>query len=203
MKLSRALNHIIRGLLASALISSSLSFATVIDFESLSDAEIIGDQIESLTFSNAVALSAGISLNEFDFPPVSGNIVASDFGGNLTIDFADPVSVFSAYFTYSTQLTLTAFDENLTQLDLLSSAFSSNLATSGYVGSLPNELLGFSAAGGIRRVVIAGLADGGSFVLDDLTFEPRGVEPLPAPGGLMLWGLGQAAWWTARPRKQV
>ncbi len=189
MNLTRALNNTIKGLIASTLAASTLTFATTIDFESLSDSELIGNQIASLTFSNAVALSAGISLNEFDFPPLSGNVVASDFGGNLIVDFAVPVSAFSAYFTYSTQLTLTAFDTNLAQVDFLSSAFSSNLATSGDAGSLPNELLGFSSVSGLRRVVIAGFADGGSFVLDDLNFEPGGVEPLPAPGGLMLWDL--------------
>jgi hypothetical protein len=69
------------------------SGALTIDFESLSDSEIVTTQYAGVgvTFSNATALTAGISLNEFDFPPNSGVNVVYDEGGPMTISFDIPV----------------------------------------------------------------------------------------------------------------
>ena len=54
-----------------ALFASALpGLCTTLDFESLSDLESVTNQFSGVTFANAVALTAGISLNEFDFPRV-------------------------------------------------------------------------------------------------------------------------------------
>src|SRR5207244_4503963 len=70
----------------------------VIDFEGLQDGTILSNQYSGVTFSNAIILTAGISLNEFEFPPLSGTNVASGIsrviitgdtsGGSFTLDDA-------------------------------------------------------------------------------------------------------------------
>src|ERR1019366_8377021 len=80
-----------------------------IDFEGLPDSTILTNQYPGVTFSNAVILTAGISLNEFEFPPFSGSNVASDNGGPLSIAFASPATAFGGYFTHTVPLMLRAF----------------------------------------------------------------------------------------------
>jgi hypothetical protein len=157
--------------------------AVVIDFDSLNDGDIVTTQFSGVTFQNTVALTAGISLNEFEFPPRSGFNVVSDNGGPITIAFATPVLSFSGYFTYLVPLTLTAFDAGNSQVGQTVSVFSNNLALSGDSGSSPNELLSVAFAGGISSVTIAGDPFGGSFTLDDATFDPAAAE-VPEPGTL-------------------
>src|ERR1700674_3903171 len=82
----------------------------VINFEGLSDSTILTNQYPGLSFSNAIILTAGISLNEFEFPPFSGSNVASDNGGPMRIDFTQPVADVGGFFTYAESLTLRAFD---------------------------------------------------------------------------------------------
>ena len=84
--------------------------ADTIDFEGLADSTILTNQYPGITFTNAIILTAGISLNEFEFPPHSGVNVASDNNGPITIVFSSPVLSFSGYFTYVEPLTLDAFD---------------------------------------------------------------------------------------------
>jgi hypothetical protein len=161
----------------------------ILDFEALSDLESVTTQFSPLTFSNTVALTAGISLNEFEFPPASGNVVVSDDFGPITIGFAVPVTRFGGFFTYFVPLTLEAFDSTDTLVDSASSAFSSNLALSGDPGSIPNELLAVTFFGGISRLTITGDPFGGSFTLDDVTYSPVPV-PEPSEVSLLLVGLG-------------
>jgi hypothetical protein len=47
-----------------------------LDFEGFPDSTILSTQYSGLTFTNAIILTAGISLNEFEFPPHSGVNVA-------------------------------------------------------------------------------------------------------------------------------
>src|SRR5580698_6525806 len=85
-------------------IPTGLCADTIIDFESLNDGDLVTNQYPGLTFSNTIVLSAGISLNEFEFPPHSGTNVVSDNGGPMTITFFPPIQSFSGYFTYSVPL---------------------------------------------------------------------------------------------------
>jgi hypothetical protein len=167
---------------------------TVIDFESLADGNVVTNQFPGLTFTNTVALTAGISLNEIDFPPHSGVNVVSDIGGPISIAFSTPVLGFAAYFTYLEPLSLLAFDASNTQIASAFSLFSSNTATLGAPGSSPNELLQVSSLSGISSVSITGDPAGGSFVMDDVTLTTA-PPAVPEPGGLSLTlaGVGLAA----------
>lgn len=166
--------------------------AAVITFDDLADSVIVGGAYAGVTFTNATALTAGVSLNEFEFPPSSGGTVAFDADGPMRVDFALPVASVGGFFTYLTPVTLRAFSATDALLGSAFSAYSSNLALSGDAGSLPNEFLGL-AVGGIAYVVIAGDPAGSSFALDDLTFEVATQQvPEPAALGLLLLGLCSA-----------
>ena len=159
----------------------------VVDFESLADSSSVTNQFSRLTFSHATALTAGVSLNEFEFPPRSGANVILDDGGAITINFAIAVTSVGAYFTYLNPLQFNAFDASANLVASSTSAFSSNLALSGDTGSVTNELLSVAFVGGISRIVVTGDTAGSSFVLDDLTYE-RGniIVDVPEPGTMWL-----------------
>ena len=160
----------------------------VINFDSLSDLDPITTQFLGLTFSDATVLSAGVSLNEFEFPPKSGTNVAFDDSGPMAIAFTSPIFSFGGYFTYLEPLTLTAFDALNNSVATATSAFSSNLALSGDAGSSPNEFLQVLVAGGISRVLIAGNPAGGSFTLDDATVTAPTSVPEPSTFTLVALG---------------
>jgi hypothetical protein len=132
-------------------------------------------------FTNASIATAGISLNELEFPPHSGSNVAIDSGGPIDVTFSSPIDQFGGYFTYSTRLSLEAFGAGNTELGLVQSKFSSNLAISGVPGSSPNELLQFSSSQGIDSVLITGSSKGNSFAMDDIF-----VTTTPEPNYLLL-----------------
>jgi hypothetical protein len=177
-----------------------LARADAISFEDRSDSESVTNQYLGLVFSNATAIKAGVSLNEFSFPPHSGNTVVFDDGGPLSLTFASPVSQFSAYFTYTTQLTFTAFDASGNPIATMLSTFGNNTADGGDPGSNPNESLVF-AVSSISRITITGLATGNSFVMDDVAFNsaPTNV-PEPATLTLMALGLPAVARWCKKKR---
>lgn len=168
---------------------SAYAVPITIDFEQFSDLESVGSAVPHLTFTNATVLVAGSSLNEFEFPPASGLNVVFDDGGPLSIMFATPISSFSGLFTYVTPVTLSAFDSAGNLITSFVSAFSTNLGESGDPGSVPNELLQLSSAAGISSIVASGDSLGGSFALDDVTFEEL-ENPVPEPGTISLLGLG-------------
>lgn len=162
---------------------------TVVTFEGLVDGTILTNQYPGLTFSNAVILSAGISLNEFEFPPYSGTNVASDNNGPMSIMFATPALTFGGYFNYAVPLELQAFDASNNVVASVLSAFSSNDALYGDPGSSPNEFLQVSYGGGISYVTITGDLAGSSFTLDDATYN--GVaSPVPEPASFLLISTG-------------
>ncbi len=167
--------------------------ATVINFDGLSDLDSVTTQFSGLTFSNTTVLTAGISLNEFEFPPRSGANVVFDDGGAIMIVFDVPQVSIGGFFTYLVPLTFTAFDAADLVVGADTSDFDSNLALSGDPGSAPNEFLGVAFAGGIRSITIEGDVAGGSFSLDDLTFT---VSVVPAPPVLLLLaaGIGMLIW---------
>ena len=151
--------------------------SVTIDFEGFPDSTILTNQYPGLTFSNAIILTAGVSLNEFEFPPHSGVNVASDYGGPMSIAFDTSVLSFGGYFTYAEPLTLTAFDSLSHQVASATSAYSNNEALSGDPGSSPNEFLQVAFASGIASVTITGDPAGGSFTLDDAGYMSAAPEP--------------------------
>jgi hypothetical protein len=176
-------------LLALSLYATTLSLQAALvtlDFEGLPDSTILTTQYPGLTFSNAIVLAAGISLNEFEFPPHSGTNIASDNNGPMSIMFSSPITSFSGYFTYAEPLTLQALNAASVQVAVAVSAFSNNEALSGDAGSSPNEFLQVSSAGGISSLTITGDLAGGSFVLDDATFT-SGSSTVPEPNSLALF----------------
>lgn len=166
--------------------------AVTIDFESFLDGDVVTSQFPGITFSNATAITAGITLNEFEFPPHSGSNVVFDDGGPMTIEFSTLMSDVGAYLTYAASLTLNFFDISNTLVGTVNSAFSSNLGLSGDPGSSSNELLSFTWASGISKVTITGDPLGGSFVMDDLTLTPYtpSGDPIPEPSSLLLLASG-------------
>lgn len=180
------------------LCTASLAQADVLTFEDLGDGEAVTTQYLGVVFSNATAAQAGVSLNEFSFPPHSGSFAVFDDGGPLSLTFMSPVSEFSAYFTYTTQLTIVAFDAANNPVVTMMSAFGNNTADGGEPGSSPNEFILF-AVSGISRITISGLPTGTSFVMDDVTFN-AGATAVPEPTALALMALGLSA--VARRRRK-
>ncbi|MDP2007950.1 MAG: PEP-CTERM sorting domain-containing protein [Rubrivivax sp.] len=177
------------------------------DFEQFGDGDSVAAQIAGLTFINGTVLTAGISLNEFDFPPASGANVVFDDGGVMEIQFSSPVFSVGGAFTYGTALSFNVYDASDFLLGTVISAASSNLALSGDPGSAVNEVLSFASAGGlISRIVISGDAAGGSFVLDDLTVDLGGSTSVPEPAtsamvlGLLGIGVLPGGWMRRRRR---
>jgi hypothetical protein len=179
-----------------------------VDFEGLADGTSLIDQIAALTFTNALALTSGAvggSLNEFDFPPRSGQSVIIDDFGPMTISFSSLVYNLSGYFTYSTQLVLTAYDAAANALGSVSSLFTANLP---FDGGTPNEQLQFQSLVGISFITIAGDPVGGSFTLDDFTYdtdpESGGTVPppqsVPEPTTLVLLLMGGSGLIASRRR---
>lgn len=160
-----------------------------INFDGLTEFDAVLNQFSGLTFSNATVLTAGTSLNEFEFPPHSGANVVFDDAGAMSIAFATPIFNFGGFFTYLSPLTLTAFDTSNNPLGTVSSSYLTNLALSGDAGSSPNETLQFLSSIAIGSVTIAGDPAGGSFALDDLTYDTQPAA-VPEPGTLVLVATG-------------
>ena len=167
-------------------LTSAPASADTIDFEGYADSTVITNQYAGLTFTNAIILTAGISLNEFEAPPNSGVNVLSDNNGPITIDFATPITSFSAYFTYYSPLTLTGFDSSNTQVVSATSVYSINVACDpgpsclGDPGSSPNESIQLSDLAGMSSVTIAGDSAGGSFAMDDMSYTSQ-ASTVPEP----------------------
>jgi len=181
--------------LLAVLLASPVSAAIIpIDFEGLFDSDPIANTYTALgvTFTNAVALTAGITLNEFETPPHSGVNVAFDEGGPLTLNFTSPISMFSAYFTYVEPLLVTAYS-GAVPVRTATSLTNGNLVST---GNPPNEFIQVQYSLGINRIVIQGNPGGGSFVMDDVLFDSTvgtgggGGGTAPEPGGFALLGTG-------------
>jgi hypothetical protein len=172
------------------LVAGRPASAVTLDFETLPDLQPVTNQFAGLTFANTTALVSGAvggSLNEIDFPPLSGVVVVFDDGGPITITFTSPISEASGFLNYAVAVTVTAFDALLAPVASAVTAFGSNLALSGDAGSTPNELVQVAFAGGITSLTLQGDPGGGSFTLDNFTFVPlEASTATPAPGTLVL-----------------
>jgi hypothetical protein len=160
--------------------------AGVIDFEGFADSTVLTTQYtvsDGVTFSNAVIITAGISLNEFDFPTESGANVVSDYSGPISLAFSNPVFSFSGFFTYTEPLVVDAFDAGKHLVASAASAFSENFASCSGVGCnpSPDEFITVSSAAGISIVQLLGNPSGGSFTLDDATVSSSIQVSAPEP----------------------
>ena len=173
--------------------ATSACGSVLLDFETLSDSEVVTTQYSGLTFSNAIAVKAGVSLNEFDFPPKSGKNVVSDNSGPMRVDFDVPVASVGGFFTYIIPLMLTAFDSSNMVLGSAASLYTENFLSS---GNPPNELLQLTFPN-ISYVTITGDPNGSSFTLDDLSYD---VTVIPEPTTCAIWTIliGVAGWWRRR-----
>jgi hypothetical protein len=164
--------------------------SVTIDFENLSDSTVVGSAYASsgVIFTNAVIATAGVSLNELEFPPHSGSNVVVDSGGAITLTFLTPISSFSGFFTYAFPLTLEGFGSSNQLLVTVNSLFSTNFVSS---GNQPNELIQFNFPGGIDSVTITGDPLGSSFALDDASFTTA-VTPEPGSVSLLFTGIALA-----------
>jgi hypothetical protein len=161
--------------------------AAIIDFEGLPDSTFLNNQYPGLTFSNAQIATAGISLNELEFPPHSGVNVVVDVSGPISILFATPAASVGGYFTYASLVTLTGYDTSSNLISSAASAFNTNEALSGEAGSSPNEFMQVSSGAGIARLTITGEPTGSSFAVDDLVYPAEPVV-IPEPSTLKLAG---------------
>lgn len=170
------------------------ALATTIDFETLPDSSDVGNfygASAGVDFQSAISLTAGISLNEIDYPPHSGSVVVSDNVANngdpMVLTFHDPAGSLSAYFAYSSQLTFSAFDSSGTLLG------SFTTATGSHLGSDEQITVPYS---GISKLNIAG-GVAGSFIMDDLNFAfdaaSQSGKGVPETGSTLLLSLLSAA----------
>jgi hypothetical protein len=74
-------------LLAAAAFTPLKADIVVLDFEGFPESTSPTNQYPDLLFSNTTVLTAGVSLNEFEFPPHSGTNMAFDDGEPISIAF--------------------------------------------------------------------------------------------------------------------
>jgi uncharacterized protein (TIGR03437 family) len=164
----------IGAVVAALVLAGSVRAQTTINFDNLNDGDVVAGQYPGATFSNAQIISAGFSLDELDYPTHSGQNAATDSAGPITLTLQSGAAGFSAYFTHSKPITVTAFDGS-TKISSVASA-RNNTAVSGD-GTAPNELLTVNGSN-ITKIVVTGDAAGNSLVMDDVT-----ITPVPAGGG--------------------
>lgn len=152
-----------------------------------------------LYLSGGAVATAGIELNETEFPPASGNqVYLSGDTGVIEGTFALPARYVAGLFTYALpgdddRLVFKAYDSSGKLLTSNKSNYHEN-----YVGNLTsprpdtdiNEpIYVFTAGSEIASFRIEGLPVGGGFTLDNLTFEAV-PEPAVIWSGLLITAFG-------------
>lgn len=167
------------------LVAATTALPATINFDDQPDLTPVTNQYLGVTFANATVLTAGISLNEIDFPPHSGDNVAFDDGGPITITLGQPTGQIGFYTTYVTQLTVQAFDDGNNLLATLYTLFTNNTTSQGDQNSNPNEHLQIIAPN-IKTITIQGDPNGASYTIDDVSF----TTPVPEAGSLSMLLVG-------------
>jgi hypothetical protein len=164
--------------------------AVVVNFEGFSDGALLVSEVPGLTFSGGTVLSAGIGLNELDYPPTSGSNVLAALSGPLSLDFGAPTAV-SAYMVVGEQLSISAFDEFDQLLATHNTPFAANLGAP--------QLFDFSWAGASRY----SLQSTQAFVIDDLNFAAVPAIPEPSTFALSATSLTVLVWILRRRRGSI
>jgi len=161
-----------------------------LNFEGLADFTTVTNQYAAqfVSFTNTTVLTAGISLNDFEYPPQSGTNVASNLSsGAIQIDFSRDTYDWSAYVTYERPLTVSAFDQDGNFVASLTGGFPENYTSSGYQ---PNEFLSLSAAIGFRQLVIQTDFPGYGITVDDMSYTTADASPVPEPATAAMLAVG-------------
>ena len=148
------------------IISTPALGQTTIDFEGLAVDELVANQFagSGVTFENVFASVAGISLNEIDFPPSSGQTVVSGFSDSLAIiHLAPPMPQVSLNITAANVAMVSAFDENGGLLEIVEVA--PNLGGTINVAFISSQLIG--------RVEVVGQIGARFLTIDDVFFSPE------------------------------
>ena len=178
--------------LGAILVEPSSAQAVVIDFENLSNLEVVDDQFLNLgvDFNGlaGVLTSPADSLNSNAFPPVSGSQVIFDdpslSSGILRIDAVDSAWLMvGGYVTGATSITLTAYGANGTILG--TSATEGRNFFGASTGLSPNVFLSVTSPD-ISYVTFSGI--GNSFTVDDFTFTRQSIPEFTSVFSLLLFG---------------
>jgi hypothetical protein len=169
---------------------STRAQAAPISFEGFANFQELTTEIDGLTIINGMVMTADIGLNQYEFPPASGQNVLTNtlLTSPLRIEFATPIAFFSGFFTHDSSLTISAFDSLGNPVGALES-LGSNLAN-GEADPLlfdplsSNEFLSLALVNPAAAIEISALNDG-QFVVDDVT-----ATAVPEPATLTLVGLG-------------
>jgi len=169
--------------------------AAVINFDSLSPAEVVDNQYVDVGVDfngNASVLSIGAGLNEASFPPASGrNVVYNDPVLTSSSDIrVDAVGLLwqsvGAYITGNDSVTLTAYTSDDSIVGTASTGGANYVGAT--TGLLPNIFLSITAPD-IAYVTFTDEKTGNSYTLDDFTYEAV-PEPLTVGGSLVALGFG-------------
>lgn len=182
--------------LASIVCSAVHADVRLIDFEDLLDGDVPVSFLDGVGNENGMVVTAGLSLNEFEFPPNSGQNALLDAQGPVTFSFSAGIAAIALRVTYNERVMLELLDASLVTLGVVTSTFENNTLMSGQSGSAPNELLEFNSGQQIFFARLLGSAAGGSFVVDDLQITTTVPEPSTATlaaAGLALLALAMHA----------
>ncbi|MCF2151134.1 hypothetical protein IQ276_032860 [Desmonostoc muscorum LEGE 12446] len=191
--------------IGTALASAPAALAAVIDFDSLSDFEIVDDQFLSLGADfngTASILQLGSTLNP-DFPPVSGNNIIYDNpslgSGTIRIDAVDSFwSSVGGFVTGNTNVTLTAYNASNSILGTASTG-GANFDGAG-TGLLPNIFLSITYPD-ISYVTFED--SGNTYTIDNFTFTKSVPEPSVMLGTLLTFAAFSANSLRKGKRQQV
>lgn len=175
----------------SALLLYVFSFgasANLIDFDNLEDFAVATSGISGVDIEGLVALSAGLSLNEFQFPPRSGSIAATNESSEVIFVFGPRIFSFSAYFSYVEPFQLFAYGVNGENLGIFPSAKNSHFADGDSLVNFIHEEIKIFAEEPISKIIISSDSTY-SYVVDDVTFSHVTQVPELSTSMYFIFGL--------------